>query len=98
MYSYIPFEILDNSLKKYHFNIILSSDRYFFRQEDKVIDKFNEILLSENIKDNKIDGYLILDDLGLKQIEYLLQFLTFDSSDGLAPLIIENLAKQTILL
>ena len=89
---------MDNGLKKFYFNILLTTDKYFFRQEDMVLDRFNEIIRLENIKCDKIHGYLIVDDLGLEEIKYLLLFTTSHNLDEIAIRILEKLSKQTILL
>lgn len=96
MYYYVGFKIGSNSNIKYFYNEgIAISNSYLFRLEDNVKDKIIENIKTEN--DIKLDGYLIFDELGIKQIEYLNKLLAWEYVDEINTSIIEKLAKQTII-
>lgn len=99
MYHYLGFRICENTnIKKFYISNIISSENYLFRKEDNVKDKILESLEVNNKNNDMIDGYLIFDSLGIKQIEYLCKFLTWEYVDEINTSIIERLAKQIILL
>jgi hypothetical protein len=96
MYYYVGFKIGKNVNVKYFYNgSIIVSENYLFRQQDNVKDKIIEKIKPE--EDIKLDGYLIFDELGIKQIEYLNKLLAWEYVDEINTSIIQRLAKQTIL-
>lgn len=99
MYYYFPFSTIDINKKQVYLDLYITTEHYLFREDDVVKNKFAETI--ENKKRDisildKFDGYLIYDELGLKQIEYLTRFLAWEYVDEISTSIFEKLAKQII--
>lgn len=95
MYHYLPFKIIDVDKKKYYLDIITIAESYLFKKEDNVKNSFIKELINTTIAD-EINGYLILDTLGYKQIIYLSNYLKFEYVDELNTSIFDKLAKQIV--
>lgn len=99
MYTYLPYNILAVGKKQLYFKLIVKSEHYLSRTEDNVKNKFLEVIDDKDISLlDKIDGYLIYDELGLNQLEYLNKFLAWEYVDEMNTSIFEKLAKQNIVL
>ena len=98
MYYYVGFKTLEDiNIKSFYFDSIVSSSNYLIRIEDNVKDKIIE-LLKNNYDNFVVNGYLVLDDISLRQIKYLFENTEWVESDEINTSIIERLAKQVILL
>lgn len=104
MYYYLAYETLKDSKSKYFYiNNIISSKSYLYGNEDKVHDRFIESFKNKNIINYQIDGYLILDELGFKQIMFMsdIFYNIFKNSDLVVEMItsiFEKIAKSDEVL
>jgi len=88
MYHYLPYTI-NNSKKTFNIDMMLSTSYYMLNKKD-ILDNIGRC------KD--MNGCLILDDFGLRQLNYLISLLDINNINEIGISIIEKLAKQVIII
>ena len=88
MYHYLPYNTSDNK-KTFYIDMIVATSYYMLNKKDLL----DNIVTSKDIK-----GFLILDDFGLRQLNYLISLLDINNINEIGISIIEKLAKQVIII
>ena len=88
MYHYLPYTISNNK-KTFYIDMIVATSYYMLNKKDLL----DNIVMSKDIK-----GFLILDDFGLRQLNYLISLLDINNINEIGISIIDKIAKQAIVI